>query len=200
MSRQKRPRKSRTNTEAQAAQVLAREKRIVPRYYLRIHLENARNEYFRVREDPHALASWIEDTMRPLLKKVPFHIRPDGSNIAYVSKAALIQAEKLGISKESIMSGKYNSESLTKYDKGHKLLMHEHVVPVKEIIEAIQNPKRFENVDEIIDMMEIALITKNEDHSLSANNFASSRPGGWRKCYRDSGIEIVQIPLQASAI
>jgi len=49
-------------------------------------------------------------------------------------------------------------------------------------------------------MMEIALITKDEDHSLSANNFASSRPGGWRKCYRDSGIEIVQIPLAAAAI
>ena len=199
MDNRKKKKKAKTKTESQE-QVLAREKRIVPRYFLRIHLENARNEYFRVREDPHALASWIEDTMRPLLKKVPFHIRPDGSNIAYVSKAALEQAKKLGISNETIMSGKYVSESLTKYDKGHKLLMHEHVVPVKEIIEAIQNPKRFENVDEIIDMMEIALITKDEDHSLSANNFASSRPGGWRKCYRDSGIEIVQIPLAAAAI
>lgn len=170
--------------------------RVVPRWYLRIHLESLRNEYFRVREDKNAYASWIEDMVRPMLKKLPFKIRQDGSNIAYVSKAALREAQNLGLSPVEIMSGDYDSETLKKYDKGHKKLMHEHVVPIKEITKAIENPQLYENVEEIIDMMEIALITKDEDKMLTAKGFQSERPGGWKKCYEKCGIEIVSIPLK----
>lgn len=176
--------------------VVSRIKRVVPRWYLRIHLESLRNEYFRVREDKNAYASWIEDMVRPMLKKLPFKIRPDGSNIAYVSKAALKEAQLLGMNPIEIMSGNYDSDALKKYDKGHKKLMHEHVVPVKEITKAIENPQHYENVEEIIDMMEIALITKEEDKMLTAKGFQSERPNGWKKCYEQCGIEIVAIPLK----
>lgn len=182
--------------EDSSSSIVSRIKRVVPRWYLRIHLESLRNEYFRVREDKNAYASWIEDMVRPMLKKLPLKIRPDGSNIAYVSKAALAEAQSLGLNPVEILSGNYNAESLKKYDKGHKKLMHEHVVPVKEITKAIENPQHYENVEEIIDMMEIALITKNEDKKLTAKGFQSERPGGWKKCYEECGIEIVTIPLK----
>ena len=183
-------------TEQEETDSVCRIRRVVPRWYLRIHLESLRNEYFRVREDKNAYASWIEDMVRPMLKKLPFKIRQDGSNIAYVSKAALKEAQALGMNPIEIMSGNYNSESLKKYDKGHKKLMHEHVVPVKEITKAIENPQHYENVEEIIDMMEIALITKEEDKMLTAKGFQSERPNGWKKCYEQCGIEIVAIPLK----
>ena len=175
---------------------VSRIKRVVPRWYLRIHLEALRNEYFRVREDKNAYASWIEDMVRPMLKKLPFKIRPDGSNKAYVSKAALAEAQKLGLSPVEILSGNYDADTLKKYDKGHKKLMHEHVVPIKEITKAIENPQVYENVEEIIDMMEIALITKDEDKMLTAKGFQSERPNGWKNCYEKCGIEIVTVPLK----
>lgn len=177
---------------------ISRMKRVVPKWYLRIHLESLRNEYFRVREDKNAYASWIEDMVRPMLKKLPLKIRPDGSNIAYVSKAALKEVQSLGLNPIDILSGNYVAENLKKYDKGRKKLIHEHVVPIKEITAAIENPQRYENVEEIIDMMEIALITKTEDKKLTAMGFQSERPNGWKKCYEKCGIEIVTIPLKTT--
>lgn len=179
--------------------VLSEENRVIPRYLTRIHLENLRNEYFRCKEDPHAYKSWIVDNVVPYLKRMSFHLREDGSNIAYVSKKALEKAEKLGIKKEVILSGKYNASDLTKYDKGHKQLMHEHVVPIKEITNAIENAKDFENVNDIIDMIEIALITKEEDKALTKNGFQSKRPNGWRNCYHSCGIDIISIPIAYSS-
>ena len=177
---------------------ISRMKRVVPKWYLRIHLESLRNEYFRVREDKNAYASWIEDMVRPMLKKLPLKIRPDGSNIAYVSKAALKEVQSLGLNPIDILSGNYVAENLKKYDKGRKKLIHEHVVPIKEITAAIENPQQYENVEEIIDMMEIALITKTEDKKLTAMGFQSERPNGWKKCYEKCGIEIVTIPLKTT--
>lgn len=179
---------------------VSQEQRIIPKWMTRIHLENLRNEYFRCKDDPHAYRSWIADNVVPYLKKMSFHLREDGSNIAYVSKKALEKAEELGIKKQDILSGNYRACDLTKYDKGHKQLMHEHVVPIKEIVSAIENASEFENMNDVIDMIEIALITKEEDKALTQNGFQSSRPNGWRNCYRSCGIEILAIPYKTNAL
>ena len=175
-------RKTKKENIEEIEESVSQEQRIIPKWLSRLHLENLRNEYFRC------------------LKKMSFHLREDGSNIAYVSKKALEMAEKLGIKKEEILTGNYKACDLTKYDKGHKKLMHEHVVPIKEIVEAIENAKDFEDMNEVIGMIEIALITKEEDKALTQNGFQSSRPNGWRNCYRSCGIEIVSIPLRQISV
>ena len=193
-------RKTKKENIEEIEESVSQEQRIIPKWLSRLHLENLRNEYFRCKEDKHAYRSWVTDNVVPYLKKMSFHLREDGSNIAYVSKKALEMAEKLGIKKEEILTGNYKACDLTKYDKGHKKLMHEHVVPIKEIVEAIENAKDFEDMNEVIGMIEIALITKEEDKALTQNGFQSSRPNGWRNCYRSCGIEIVSIPLRQISV
>ena len=47
--------------------------------------------------------------------------------------------------------------------------------------------------DKIVKKETVAWITRAEDACLDKNEYKDSRPGGWRKCYKECGIDVVKL-------
>ena len=74
-----------------------------------------------------------------------------------------------------------------------KALTREHVVPISVLIERLKDWNA--PISEILDgCMDVCLITAEEDAALSKAGFRQKRPGGWRQCYRECGIEVERLP------
>lgn len=77
-------------------------------------------------------------------------------------------------------------KQLTREHLVPKAVMKKHLadwtVPISEIIE---------------NDFDLALITAEEDERLRKSAYRDERPGGWRRCYRECGIEIERLPVKA---
>lgn len=74
-----------------------------------------------------------------------------------------------------------------------KRLVREHLTPKKEMKRKLEDWSipASKIVEEDFDL---ALIAVEEDRELSKRGWAAKRPGGWRRCYRECGIELERLP------
>lgn len=77
-----------------------------------------------------------------------------------------------------------------------KALVREHLTPKSEMKKHLADWSV--PISEIIDGdFDLALITVEEDKRLTDSEYRDKRPGGWRRCYRECGIEIERLPVKA---
>lgn len=77
-----------------------------------------------------------------------------------------------------------------------KLLVREHLTPKSEMKKHLADWSV--PISEIIDGdFDLALITAEEDKRLTDSEYRDKRPGGWRRCYRECGIEVERLPVKA---
>lgn len=74
-----------------------------------------------------------------------------------------------------------------------KQLTREHVVPVSEVKKHLADWSV--PMDEIVENdFDVCLVTAAEDARLTESGYRNERPGGWRRCYRECGIEVERLP------
>lgn len=103
----------------------------------------------------------------------------------YVSKAALAKAKKMGIDLK-----KLTWHAQPDVDPGRTIFHLEHCHPLSELSNRIICGETF---DVIRKDNFTAWILKSEDNKLNKNGFRNKRPGGWKKCYKICGIEVVKL-------
>ena len=85
------------------------------------------------------------------------------------------------------------SNNLAGYEKK---LVREHLVPKSEMKKHLADWSV--PVSEIVENeFDLALITAEEDERLKDSEYRDKRPGGWRRCYRECGIELERLPGKA---
>ena len=116
--------------------------------------------------------------------KAIFRSITDDKKVEYISKKALEKAKELGIDLYSMTWLNQN-----KFDPKRKIFHYEHCVTIKELRLAVLNSN--EDIQKIIKREVVCWILKEENKILD-KKYKSSRPGGWKRCYKDCGIEILK--------
>ena len=106
----------------------------------------------------------------------------------YVSRAALGIASNRGISLSDMT---WDNQTAKKRDPGRKLFMRDHCVPIRELVDLVLKSNK--PVDKIVKRETVAWITRAENACLDKKEYKDSRPGGWRKCYKECGIDVVKL-------
>ena len=117
--------------------------------------------------------------------KAVFRSYTDFVPVTYVSKAAKEKAKELGIDLT-----KMTWKNQNKYDPKREIFHYEHCNPVKQLREAILNTD--ENIEDILKRDIVCWILKTENKELDTHGYKSERPGGWKKCYKECGIEYIK--------
>ena len=125
----------------------------------------------------------------------------EGQGISYISKAAKKSLLDLGVPEEEFNSSLNIYKIRDKYDKAlldntksggsTKKIVREHMIPRKMLREMIKDSSI--PADEIIERCKIAIITKAENDRLDAAGYKQNRPNGVMYCYRDCGIELIEL-------
>jgi hypothetical protein len=117
--------------------------------------------------------------------KAVFRSYTDFTPVLYVSKAAKEKAKELGIDLTKMTWKNQNT-----FDPKRKVFHYEHCNPVKQLREAILNTD--EEIEDILKRDIVCWVLKTEDQELTIHGYKDSRPGGWKKCYKDCGIEYIK--------
>lgn len=116
--------------------------------------------------------------------KAIFRSVSDYKKVLYVSKKALEKAKSLNINLAEI-----NWHTQSKVDKGRKIFHYEHCNPIKQLRLAVLYSN--EKIEKILDKDITCWILKSENDILN-KKYKDNRPGGWKKCYKECGIEILK--------
>ena len=77
-----------------------------------------------------------------------------------------------------------------KDEKGKSKLVYEHTTPISEFFYDLTTCNNLSEIEEKLDNYSgICWITREEDDRLT-KNYRAKRPGGWRKCYNECGIQL----------
>ncbi|MBR5153332.1 MAG: hypothetical protein IKW57_00865 [Alphaproteobacteria bacterium] len=106
----------------------------------------------------------------------------------YASRAALDIASKRGISLSDMT---WDNQTAKKRDPGRKWFMRDHCVPIRELKDLVLNSNT--PAYKIVKRETVAWITRAENACLDKKEYKDSRPGGWRKCYKECGIDVVKL-------
>lgn len=139
-------------------------------------LEAIRNGYVNPTESDEKI---FKGVIKSILRNMT-----DCKAVPYVSKKALAKAKEMGID----LSDK-NWHDQTKFDKGRKIFHYEHCNTIKQLRLAILNTN--ESIEKILNRNITCWILKSENELLDKNGYKDKRPGGWKKCYKECGIEPV---------
>lgn len=71
-------------------------------------------------------------------------------------------------------------------------VLQEHVIPISQISTFILKAAEPDFL-KAAQMAESCFITKDEDNRLNERKYRTSRPNGWEACYRECGIEVMDI-------
>jgi len=77
---------------------------------------------------------------------------------------------------------------------GKPALMWEHTTPNSVLCDKLLECKSEEEMlKELMEYSGVCWITRAEDDALNAAGYLSKRPGGWKECYKNVGIEVIMI-------
>ena len=110
---------------------------------------------------------------------------PNKKPVEYVSKKALELARKMKID-----LSKANWKDQPKFDKGRLVFYYEHCNTVKMLTDDILKTNK--DIAKVIKGNVICWITREENKKLDKNGYRDNRPGGWKKCYKECGIEVLR--------
>lgn len=80
-----------------------------------------------------------------------------------------------------------------KDDKNRGMIVWEHTTPLNILLKELITKQSQEEINECMNSYSgVCLITREEDDRLNASGFRCVRPGGWKKCYEDCGIEVIE--------
>ena len=102
--------------------------------------------------------------------------------VKYISKAALKIAKE-----KKVDLSKANYSALSKLDPDKEWLYYEHCNPIKELRLALLDANK--EVEEIVKKDFVCWVTREENDRLNKKGYKYKRPGGWKKCYKECGIE-----------
>jgi hypothetical protein len=72
-------------------------------------------------------------------------------------------------------------------------IVWEHTTPIKELIDTLLKCKDLACVKKNLnDYSGVVWITRQEDNCLISKGYKNKRPGGWKKCYQDCDITIIE--------
>ena len=75
---------------------------------------------------------------------------------------------------------------------GKPALMWEHTTPNSALCDKLMDCETGEEiVEELMSYSGVCWITREEDDALNAAGYLTKRPGGWKECYKNVGIEVI---------
>lgn len=143
-----------------------------------IILENIRQTF---KQDPNPQ----EQLYSKILKSV-FRYDTDQKPVSFASRAAIDAANKIDM---PISGTDWHTQK--KFDPTREIFHYEHCNPISVLVDRVL--KSTENIEAILADNVVCWILKSEDKKLNEHGYKSNRPGGWKKCYHDCGIEPVRI-------
>lgn len=126
-----------------------------------------------------------EDSIFSYLLNWAFRDITNAKPVEYVSKAALQMAKE-----KKVDLSKANYSALSKLDPNKEWLYYEHCNPIKELRLALLNDNK--EVEKIIEKDFICWVTREENKELDKRGYRDKRPGGWKKCYKECGIKVLE--------
>ena len=81
-------------------------------------------------------------------------------------------------------------------ESGDKLpkswLVWEHSTPLNELYQNLVECRSLEEIKDVLSNYSgVCWISRDEDNQLNKNGFRSTRPGGWKECYKQCGINFI---------
>ena len=104
--------------------------------------------------------------------------------VKYVSKAAKAKADKLGI---DLTTMTWDNQTKKNYDPKRKYFKYEHCNTIDSLILRVLNTE--EEIKKIVKDTFVCWILVEEDDELESHKYRKKRPDGWKKCYKECGIE-----------
>ncbi|MBN1184077.1 MAG: hypothetical protein JXB49_17415 [Bacteroidales bacterium] len=72
-------------------------------------------------------------------------------------------------------------------------IVWEHTTPITELIDTLLKCQDIDCVKSILDEYSgVVWITREEDDCLISEGYRNERPGGWRRCYQECGIIVIE--------
>jgi hypothetical protein len=129
------------------------------------------------------LQKWTDQPAKIVSKKVLENCQANNPTIDPF-KLLWDQRDTLGKIEVNIKSKKGKTRLVSR-------LVWEHTTPLSEFSDVLIKCKTIEDITKaLINYSGVCWISREEDNLLNKKGYKNSRPGGWKKCYKECGIEV----------